>query len=53
MSGFIKYFESGANNMSFMTEDKDIYLKYSEIWDKIKKHLKLKFSANPIRDKNI
>ena len=35
MSGFIKYFENGPQNMSFMTEDKDIYLKYSEIWDKI------------------
>ena len=28
MSGFIKYFEDGAKNMSFMTEDKDVYLKY-------------------------
>ena len=51
MSGLIKYFESGAKNMSFMIEDKDIYLKYSEIWDKIKITLKLKFSTNPIRDK--
>ena len=51
MSGFIKYFEDGAKNMSFMTEDKDVYVKYSEIWDKIKKLLKLKFSTNPIRDK--
>ena len=39
MSGFIKYFESGAKNMSFMTEDKYIYLKCSEIWDKIKELL--------------
>ena len=37
ISGFIKYFEDNAKNMPFMTEDKDIYLKYSEIWDKIKK----------------
>ena len=53
MRRFIKYSESGAKNMSFMTEDKVIYLKYSEIWDKIKKLLKLKFSTDPIRDKNI
>ena len=33
-----------------MTEDKYIYWKYSEIWDKIKKLLKLKFSTNPIHD---
>ena len=51
MSGFIKYFEDNNKNMSFMTEDNDVYLKYSEIWDKIKKLLKLKFSTNPIRDK--
>ena len=41
MSRFIKYFENNAKNMSFMTEDKDVYLKYSEIWDKIKKLSKL------------
>ena len=35
MSGFIKYFENNAKNMLFMTEDKDVYLNYSEIWDKI------------------
>ena len=51
MSGFIKYFEDNNKNMSFMTEDNDVYLKYSEIWDKIKKLLNLKFSTNPIRDK--
>ena len=41
MSGFIKYFESGAKNMSFMTEDKDIYLKCSEIWDTITFKIKI------------
>ena len=51
MSGFIKYFEDNNKNMSFVAGDKDIYSKYSEIWNKIKKLLKLKFSANPIRDK--
>ena len=51
MSGFIKYFENNAKNMLFMTEDKDVYLNYSEIWDKIKKVLKLKFTTNPICDK--
>ena len=50
MSGFIKYFDNGNKNMSFMTEDKDIYLKYSEIRNKIKRLLGVKFSTNPIRD---
>ena len=50
MSGFIKYFENNAKNMSFITEDENIYSKYSEIWGKIKKLSKLKFSTNPIGD---
>ena len=50
MSGYIKYFDDGAKNMSFMTVDKKIYSKYDEIWDLVKKLLKLKFSVNPIRD---
>ena len=49
-SGFIKYFKNDAKNMSFMTEDNDIYSKYSEIWNKIKKLLGLKFSNHPIRN---
>ena len=36
MSGFIKYFDDGGKNMSFKKEDKNIYLKYSEILNKIK-----------------
>ena len=31
MSGFIKYFEDGDKNMSFKTEDENVYLKYSKI----------------------
>ena len=37
--------------MSFKTDDENIYLKYSKIWDGVKKLLKLKYSAGPIRDK--
>ena len=36
--------------MSFMTEDKDVYLKYSKVWDKI--WLGLKFATSPIRNEN-
>ena len=35
MSGYIKYFGNGGKNMSFKIEDKDVYLKYTEIWNKI------------------
>ena len=36
MSGYIKYFENDSKNLSFKIEDEDVYLKYNEIWNKIK-----------------
>ena len=50
MSGYIKYFDDGGKNMSFVTDDKKIYEKYTEIWEVIRKFLKLKFIVSPIRD---
>ena len=39
MSGYIKYFDNGGKNMSLKTEDESVYLKYTEIWNKIKNSL--------------
>ena len=50
MSGYIKYFDDGGKNMSFVTDDKEVYKKYNEIWEVIRKHLKLKFLVSPVRD---
>ena len=50
MSSFIKYFEVGNKNMSFKIENKDIYSKYSDIWNKIKKLLNVKFNSQPIHN---
>ena len=50
MSGYIKYFDDGGKNMSFVTDDNEIYEKYNEIWEVIRKLLKLKFTVSPIRD---
>ena len=36
MSGWIKYSENGGTNMSFKIEDDEVYLKYNEIWNKVK-----------------
>ena len=36
MSGYIKYFDDGGKNMSFVTDDKEIYEKYNEIWNVVK-----------------
>ena len=50
MRGYIKYFDNGGKNMSFITDDKEVYKKYIEIWEVVKKILKLKFTVSPVRD---
>ena len=52
MNGYIKYFDDGGKNMSFVTNDEEIYKKYNEIWEVVKKLLKLKFTVGPVRDDN-
>ena len=36
--------------MTFVTNNKKVYDKYNEIWEVIRKLLKVKFAANPVRD---
>ena len=50
MNGYIKYFDDGGKNMSFVTDDNQVYKKYNEIWNVVKGLLKLKFAASPIRN---
>ena len=50
MNRYIKYFDNGGKNMSFVTDDKEVYEKNDEILNVIKGLLKLKFAASPIRD---
>ena len=50
MSGYIKYFDDGGKNMSFVTDDEEVYEKYNEIWEVARKLLKVKFTVNPVRD---
>ena len=50
MNGYIKYFDDGGKNMSFVTDDEEIYKKYNEIWEVVRKLLKLKFTVGPFRD---
>ena len=42
MSGYIKYFENGEKNISFVIKDNSVLDKYNEIWNKIKKILNTK-----------
>ena len=50
MNGNIKYFHDGGKNMSFVTDDGEIYEKYNEIWEVVRKLLKLKFTVGSVRD---
>ena len=50
MSGYIKYFDNGGKNMSFVTDNKEVYEKYNEIWNVVKRLLKLEFAASPVGD---
>ena len=37
MNGYIKYFENGGKNMSFLIKIDEVWEKYEDIWDVIKK----------------
>ena len=50
MSGYIKYFDDGGKNMSFVTDDEKVYEKHNEAWEVVRKLLKLKFTVNPVRN---
>ena len=50
MDLYIKYFDDGGKNMSFVTDDQKIYKKYNEIWEVIRNLLKIDFTVNPVRD---
>ena len=50
MTGYIKYFYYGGKNMSFKIEDENMHLKYTEVWNKIKGLLNVKFHSQPVYD---
>ena len=50
MNGYFKYFDDGGKNVTDVTDDEEIYEKYNEIWEVVRKLLKLKFTVGPIRD---
>ena len=50
MNGYIKYFDDGEKNILFVTDDKEVYKKYNEIWEVIRKLLRLNFFVSPVPD---
>ena len=45
INGYIKYFENGGKNMSFLIKNGEVWEKYEEIWNVIKSKLSIKFVA--------
>ena len=37
MNGYIKYFDDGGKNMSFVADDEEVYEKYNEIREVVRK----------------
>ena len=50
MNGYIKYFDNGGKNMTFVTDNEKVYNKYNEIWGVIRQILKVKFTVNSVRN---
>ena len=50
MSGYIKYFENGGKNMSFLIKDDEVWERYDKIWDAIKNKLGIKFHSQPVQE---
>ena len=50
MNGYIKYFDNGGKNMSFLIKNSEVWEKYEDIWNVIKNKLKMniKFHSQPI-----
>ena len=52
MNGYIKYFENGGKNMSFLIKNNEVWEKYEDIWDVIKNKQSIKFHSESIYKKN-
>ena len=50
MSGYIKYFENGSKNMSFLIKYDEVWDKFDKIWDVIKNKLNIKFNNEPVHE---
>ena len=48
MSGYIKYFENGCKNISFLNKDDEVWDKYDKIRDVIQDKQGINFHSEPI-----
>ena len=52
MSGYIKYFENGGKNMSFLIKDDEVWDKFDKIRDIIKVKIGIKFHSELVMNLN-
>ena len=52
MSWYIKYFENGGKNMSYLNKDDEVWDKFDKIWDVIKDKLGVKFYTESVYEYN-
>ena len=48
MNGYIKYFDNGGKNLSFLIKNDEVWQKYENIWEVIKNKLNIKFHSQPV-----
>ena len=53
MNGYIKYFENGGQNMSFLIKSNEVQDKYENIWKITKNKLNIKFRSQPIYENKL
>ena len=51
MTGYIKNFEYGCMNMSFLIKNDEVWGKFKRIWGLIKNKLGIEFHSSPVHDK--
>ena len=52
MIGYVKNFENGGKDLSFVIKHDDVLDKYNEIWDKSKETLNIKFHSMLVYDEH-
>ena len=52
MSWYIKYFENGGKNMSYLNKGDEVWDKFDKIWDVIKDKLGVKFYTESVYEYN-
>ena len=52
MNGYMKYFENGSKNISFLIKDDEVWDKYDKMWDVVKNKQNIKFHSEPVYEYN-